>query len=130
MQSLAKHDHQMIVLNDDWMFDRVEFDMEAQRLSLALEFIGAKVTCPDCSSLCARKDKAPERTIEASDQVLNTLSESQKGQIQGVSMDMWQAFKISVKSICLKPKSYTIDATFRSTLKRLWIRFAARDTNS
>ena len=52
----------MIGLNNDWTLDRVEFDMEAQTLSLALEFIGAKVTCPDCSSLCARKDKVPERT--------------------------------------------------------------------
>ena len=79
----------MIGLNDDCTIDRVELDMEAQTLSLAYEFIGTKVTCPDCSSLCARKDKAPKRTIEACDQVLNTQSESQKGQIQGVSMDMW-----------------------------------------
>ena len=62
MQSLAKHYHQMIGLNDDWTIDSVELDMEAQTLSLALEFVGSKVKCPDCSTLCARKDKAPERT--------------------------------------------------------------------
>jgi transposase len=62
MQSLARHYHQMLGLNDEWAIDNVELDMESQTLSLALEFVGSTVKCPDCSTLCARKDKARERT--------------------------------------------------------------------
>jgi len=38
---------------------------------------------------------APERTIEACDQLWKTLPESQKEKVQAVCMDMWQAFETS-----------------------------------
>ena len=46
MHSFAKHDHQMIGVNDDWTIDRVELNMESQTLSLALEFIWTKASLP------------------------------------------------------------------------------------
>jgi len=37
----------------------------------------------------------PERTIEASDKLWETLTDTQKNEIKSVSMDMWQAFMTS-----------------------------------
>lgn len=62
MNSLATHYHQMIGLNEDWTIESVELDLEAQTLALALEFIGAKVICPECQTACSRKDKLPQRS--------------------------------------------------------------------
>jgi len=40
---------------------------------------------------------APERTIEASDRLWETLTEQQRSNIASVSMDMWQAFMTSAE---------------------------------
>ena len=37
----------------------------------------------------------PERTIEAADKLWETLTETQKAEVESVSMDMWQAFMTS-----------------------------------
>ncbi|MEP3477827.1 MAG: transposase family protein [Fuerstiella sp.] len=62
MDSISRHYHQMVGLNDDWGIDSVDLDVAAQTLKLQLEFVGAKVACPDCGNQCSRKDKAPERS--------------------------------------------------------------------
>lgn len=40
----------------------------------------------------------PERTIEAADQLWQTLEDTQKNEVKSVSMDMWQAFMSSAAS--------------------------------
>ena len=61
MSLLSKH-YQMVGLNDDWSISDVELDVQAQRLTLSLEFIGDQVTCPACGARCSMKDRASERT--------------------------------------------------------------------
>jgi len=60
MSSLSQHYQQMVGLDDDWIISDVELDVEAQRLTLSLEFIGPQVTCPECSAGCSMKDHALE----------------------------------------------------------------------
>ena len=62
MSSLSQHYHQMVGLNDDWIISDVELDVEAQRLTLSLEFIGNQVTCPECGAGCSMKDHARLRS--------------------------------------------------------------------
>jgi len=40
-------------------------------------------------------DLDPERTIEATDKLRETLTDTQKSEVKSVSMDMWQAFMTS-----------------------------------
>jgi len=61
MDSLSRHYHQMVGLNDDWSIEDVQLDMDKQTLTLRLQFVGVQVTCPECQSTCSIKDHAPER---------------------------------------------------------------------
>jgi len=76
MSSLSKHYHQMVGLNDDWIISDVELDVEAQKLTLVLEFVGNQVTCPECGVDCSMKDHALERTPSVF--VLQTRSNSRR----------------------------------------------------
>ena len=62
MSLLSEHYHQMVGLNDDWIISDVELDVEAQRLTLSLEFVGDQVVCPGCDAGCSMKDHAPQRS--------------------------------------------------------------------
>jgi len=61
MDSLSRHFHQLVGLNDDWAIGDVQLDTAAQTLTLPLEFVGSRVTCPECGASSAMKDHAPER---------------------------------------------------------------------
>ena len=75
MSSLSEHYQQMVGLNDDWIISDVELDVEAQRLTLALGFVGDQVVCLECGAGCSMKDHALQRTPDVF--VLNASSDSQ-----------------------------------------------------
>lgn len=62
MDSLSQHYQRMVGLNEDWMISDVDLDTDSQTLTLALEFVGARVTCPECDAHCAKKDHAAQRS--------------------------------------------------------------------
>lgn len=61
MDSLSDHYHRMVGLDADWAIANVDLNMESQTLTLALEYVGKRVLCPECNQACARKDHAAER---------------------------------------------------------------------
>jgi transposase len=52
----------LLDLNADWRVDRVELDVAGKRVAIGLEFVGARVVCPECGADCPRYDDAEERT--------------------------------------------------------------------
>jgi hypothetical protein len=61
MDALSRHYHQLVGLNDDWVIGDVQLDTAARTLTLLLEFVGSRVTSPECGASCAMQDHAPER---------------------------------------------------------------------
>lgn len=51
----------MVGLDADWAIANVDLNTESQTLTLALEYVGKRVLCPECNQGCARKDHAAER---------------------------------------------------------------------
>ena len=62
MDTLSRHYHQLVGLNSDWVIASVDLDVMNRTLTLALEFVGARVVCPECGAECAKKDHAAERS--------------------------------------------------------------------
>ena len=60
MDTLSRHYHQLVGLNSDWVIASVDLDVKSR--TLALEFVGARVVCPECGAECAKKDHAAERS--------------------------------------------------------------------
>ncbi|MFK7818434.1 MAG: ISL3 family transposase, partial [Planctomycetaceae bacterium] len=46
----------------NWSISNVDLNMDSQTLTLALEYVGERVICPECDESCARKDHAAERS--------------------------------------------------------------------
>ena len=61
MDSLSRHYHEMVGLNDDWNIEDVQLDVDKQTLTLGLQFVGLRMRCPECRSICSIEDHAPER---------------------------------------------------------------------
>ena len=62
MDSLSRHYHQLVGLNQDWVIADVQLDVEKRTLTLSLEFVGDRVVCPECGAVCSMKDHASERS--------------------------------------------------------------------
>lgn len=62
MDPLAHHYHRMVGLDRNWSISNVDLNMDSQTLTLALEYVGKRVICPECDESCARKDHAAERS--------------------------------------------------------------------
>ena len=62
MDSLSRHYHQLVGLNQDWVIADVQLDVENRTLTLSLEFVGDRVVCPECGAVCSMKDHASERS--------------------------------------------------------------------
>ncbi len=62
MDSLSRHYHQLVGLNQDWVIADVQLDVENRTLTLSLEFLGDRVVCPECGATCSMKDHAAERS--------------------------------------------------------------------
>lgn len=52
----------MVGLDANWSIANVDLNTESQTLTLALEYIGKHVVCPECDQACAKKDHAAERS--------------------------------------------------------------------
>lgn len=52
----------MVGLDANWSIANVDLNTESQTLTLALEYIGKRVVCPECDQACAKKDHAAERS--------------------------------------------------------------------
>ena len=52
----------MVGLDADWTIASVDLNTDSQTLTLALEYIGKRVVCPECDQACAKKDHAPRRS--------------------------------------------------------------------
>lgn len=52
----------MVGLDANWSIANVDLNTESQTLTLALEYIGKRVVCPECDQTCAKKDHAAERS--------------------------------------------------------------------
>jgi len=62
MNSLSRHYHQLVGLNQDWVIADVQLDVEKRTLTLPREFVGDCVVCPECGAACSMKDHAAERS--------------------------------------------------------------------
>jgi len=51
----------MVGLDSNWSILDVDLNLESQTLTLALEYVGKRVVCPECEQACAKKDHAAER---------------------------------------------------------------------
>ena len=61
MESLSAHYRLLLGLNDDLTVDDVDLSLADKRVSIALSFVGDRVTCPDCGAVCCCHDHAPDR---------------------------------------------------------------------
>ncbi len=61
MESLNAHYRLLLGLNDDWAVGDVDLCVPDKRVSIALAFVGDRVTCPDCGAECSLHDHAPQR---------------------------------------------------------------------
>ena len=61
MESLNGHYRLLLGLNDDWAVGDVDLCVPDKRVSIALSFVGDRVTCPDCGAECSLHDHAPQR---------------------------------------------------------------------
>lgn len=52
----------MVGLDANWSIGNVDLNTESQTLTLALEYIGKRVVCPECDQACAKKDHAAQRS--------------------------------------------------------------------
>ena len=62
MDSLTDHYHRMVGLDSNWSIASVDLNTESQTLTLALEYVGKRVACPECDQACAKNDHAAERS--------------------------------------------------------------------
>ena len=62
MDTLSQHYHRMVGLDQDWTISNVELDADTRTLTLALECVGSRVTCPECGASCSKKDHATLRS--------------------------------------------------------------------
>lgn len=62
MDSLSDHYHRMVGLDSNWSITSVDLNTESQTLTLALEYVGKRVACPECDQLCSKNDHAAERS--------------------------------------------------------------------
>ena len=61
-QSLAAHYGMLLGLDESWKVADVNLELETKRVTIHLDFIGKRVTCPCCGEACSKADHAPERT--------------------------------------------------------------------
>lgn len=52
----------MVGLDSNWSITSVDLNTESQTLTLALEYVGKRVACPECDQLCSKNDHAAERS--------------------------------------------------------------------
>lgn len=62
MDSLSRHYHQLVGLNEDWVIADVQLDLTSRTLTLPLEFVSERVVCPECGATCSIHDHAAERS--------------------------------------------------------------------
>ena len=53
MDELLRHNHQLTALRSDWFISHFQFAIESWTLTLSLEFVGARVVCPEFGTECA-----------------------------------------------------------------------------
>lgn len=61
-ESLQDHYARLLGLGADWRVDSVELTLGDKRVTIALEFAGRRVVCPECGADCPLHDHAEERT--------------------------------------------------------------------
>lgn len=61
LPSLEEHYGQLLGLTDQWHVSDVELEMSAQRVLIAVEFVGESYACPDCGSSCPIYDQRGDR---------------------------------------------------------------------
>jgi transposase len=61
VKTLKSHYRALLGLNESWVVTEVDLSIEANRVSISLEFVGGRATCPDCMASCSLKDHAPQR---------------------------------------------------------------------
>jgi transposase len=59
---LAAHYGMLLGLDESWVVADVNLELEAKRVTIRLDFIGKRVTCPGCGESCSKADHAPERS--------------------------------------------------------------------
>jgi transposase len=52
----------LLGLDESWVVADVNLELEAKRVTIRLDFIGKRVTCPGCGESCSKADHAPERS--------------------------------------------------------------------
>jgi len=61
MNSLKAHYRTLLGLDESWTVADVELGVPEKRVTIALEFVGECVVCPECGAECSLKDHAAER---------------------------------------------------------------------
>jgi len=61
MNDLKHHYGQLLGLGEDWEVSAVTLELDANRVSIELQYVASKVCCPDCGVSCSKADTAPQR---------------------------------------------------------------------
>lgn len=61
MNDLNTHYSLLLGLNEDWVVEDVDLDLEKGRVQIRLQHVGNKLCCPDCKASCPQADTAPAR---------------------------------------------------------------------
>lgn len=62
MNDLKQHYRDLLGLNDSWLVDEVDLDLDANRVRIMLQHRGGSLQCPDCGQDAPGEDTAPQRT--------------------------------------------------------------------
>lgn len=62
MNDLNEHYRALLGLDENWIVDDVDLDLDGQQVVIRLSHAGGKLVCPECGDTCSRADTAPERT--------------------------------------------------------------------
>jgi transposase len=61
MDTLSTHYAQLLGLDDSWRVDAVELRLDERRVEVRLDYVGTRVSCPECGVSCGLADHAEER---------------------------------------------------------------------
>ena len=61
MNDLHQHYSLLLGLDDSWVVENVDLDLESNSVSIRLCHAGGDLACPDCKDRCSKHDDAPER---------------------------------------------------------------------
>jgi len=61
MDTLQSHDARLLVLDDCWRVESVEFQIEDRRVEIRLSHVGSGVICPECRVACGPTDHTDEQ---------------------------------------------------------------------